>query len=218
MLGLHCWAPAFSSCGERGFCTVVFRLLTVAACPAAPRSLQELRLWHSRTLAPVVGSACLSPRGTLPALTRLPSLYPLGPPCKDTSQSRDSDSGLCLLPASKATGLGGTGITTCLHLPVFSPSEVSGAPPKAACTPPSCRPCPGQHFALSSPQVCSCSRVLSEAPSSGGSPPPPHGFSPRQRPGSLLTPLAGARSWGGGPNSHLRPKSGPGWSSVLVFL
>lgn len=34
----------------------------------------------------------------------------------------------------------------------------------------------------------------------------------RQCPRNLLTPLDRARCWGGGPNSHLRPKSRPGWS------
>ena len=144
--------------------------------------------------------SCLQPSPPTATHTDVhtPHVSSCSEPSTGSSSRRESDSGLCLFPASKATGLGGTGVITCLHLPVSSPTEVRGAPPTATCTPPSSCSCPGQHLTLSCPQVCSCSRVLSGAPSSGGSPPPPHGFSPRQRPGSLPTPLDGARFWGGG--------------------
>ena len=54
-----------------------------------------------RTLAPFAGSVCISSRVTLPALSRLPGLSPLGPSCKDTSPSRF---GCCTLSECVSAG------------------------------------------------------------------------------------------------------------------
>ena len=59
VLGLHCWARALSSCGERGpLSAAVHRPLIAVASPAAEHRLQARRpqqLWHVGSAAAARG-------------------------------------------------------------------------------------------------------------------------------------------------------------------